>query len=703
MTSRFTSFLLCTGLFLLVNSSLRSQDFPAINTQNVTIIRDSLGMPHIFGHTDAEAAYGLAYANCEDAFQHMQEQLLLSKQLQGRVKGVDGAKADFFAHFIAAREIVDYRFEDDLTPEYKRYLDGYVQGVNAYAFKHPEEVLNDREFPITSKDILTAYMVALSYLSGAAGDLPKAMDGTAGDPPKPWGSNAFAMNAPMTKDGKTYLCTNPHFMMDGPFSFYEAHIASDEGLNFTGALFHGGTSIFMGNNEHLGWGMTYNYFDRSDIYELKMEGHGSKYYEYDGKWYKLRKRPLWLHVNLGKKPNSFVLPVHKMTYMSLIGPTVKSKNGKYYALRFPANHSISVSQQLYYMNKAQNFEQWKAAVNRQALTFFNLVYADQSGNIYYNSYGAVPDRNKTYDSYQPMPGNTSDAVWNKLIPVDSLPHVLNPPCGYVFNTNNSPFHATCKGSNDDPSRLPPYVDERPGDNNRAERLVEMIEAHPGKFSFEDFKALKFDCHFPKQSVFLSSIHTLFELDPAKYPNIAPLIERVKRWNKSGEPENTEATIIALCLDNLIRGHNLDDAQFVSGLNLPESDYVKAYEYAKAYLDKYYKGNYDVPMGDIHRLRRGKVDMPAIGFPDMLCVSYPKQQADGKFTPDFGDTFVQFVVFGKNGVECMESLLPFGASCKDNSPHLTDQMGPFTQHRPKTLYLNQEQCRQHAERIYHPGE
>jgi len=148
---------------------------------------------------------------------------------------------------------------------------------------------------------------------------------------------------------------------------------------------------------------------------------------------------------------------------------------------------------------------------------------------------------------------------------------------------------------------------------------------------------------------------------------------------------------------------MDDAAFVSGINLPEADYVKAYEKAKEYLDKYFKGNYDVPLGEIHRLRRGNVDIPAIGFPDMLCVSYPKEQADGKYTPDFGDTFVQFVIFGKDGAEHMESLLPFGASTKDNSAHLTDQMPLFTKHQPKPLYLTQEECRRHAERIYHPGE
>jgi len=224
---------------LFVSSSLvfaqKDPTFPKIDPAGITIARDSLGTPHIFAKTDAEVAYGLAWANAEDAFEETQTLIYTSKGFMGRVQSIEGAKADFFVHAIGARKLVNERYDKDLTPEYKKYLNGFVQGLNAYAAAHPKEVKNRKAFPVTEKDILTSYVAIMSFLTGvqnAVGDVVGGKYDSVGVDfdfkRPPYGSNAYAMNGNKSNDGKTYLCINPHMEMDGGLSFYECQLQSEQ-------------------------------------------------------------------------------------------------------------------------------------------------------------------------------------------------------------------------------------------------------------------------------------------------------------------------------------------------------------------------------------------------------------------------------------------------------------------------------------------
>jgi acyl-homoserine-lactone acylase len=496
----FACFYVCTAFTFAQKNS----PYPKIDPASVIIARDSLGTPHIFAKTDAEVAYGLAWANAEDAFDETQDLVYTVKGYMGRVKGIEGAKADFFVHAIAARKLVNERYDTDLTPEFKKYLNGFVQGYNAYAAAHPELVKNRRAFPITEKDILAEYITIMSFLTGVqnyVGDIVGGKYDSTGvdfDFKKPtYGSNAYAMNGNKSADGKTYLCINPHMEMDGALSFYEAQLQSEEGLDMIGNMFQGGTSNAMGTNRHLGWSFTWNYFDQVDVYKLQMDANKKGYYLYDGQPVKLEKRPVWLKVNW----HGIVLPIKKMAYWSKYGATLKSgKSDNYYAVRFPANMNIKVGQELYQMAKATNYNDfWTAMRSNHALVMFNMIYADDKDNIFYLSHGTLPDRkHQEYNWGGLLPGNTSNTLWTGLVPVDSMPHVIDPPCGYVFNTNNNVYDATCTGQNDNPRRLPDYVNQRPGNNNRAETLKEFFRTHD-RVTFDQFKKIKFESHIAVNS------------------------------------------------------------------------------------------------------------------------------------------------------------------------------------------------------------
>ena len=308
----------------------------------------------------------------------------------GKLKGKSGAAIDYFVHAIGAARLVEEKFDTDLSKDYIKYLEGYCQGINDYAAAHPKEVLMKNVFPITPKQMVTSYVVAFSALSGVAEAVESAVKGDFSKKVKrALGSNAYAMNSTRTQDGKTYLCINPHFMVEGPFSFYEAHMQSEEGLNMTGTLFQGGTSLVMGANEHLGWAKTFNFFDRADVFQLTMHPDRKLTYQFDGKWHELEKRPIGLRV---KVLGFLTLPVRKTTYWSKIGPVIKSKDGNFYAVRALSAMTIGAGEQYYHMNKARNFDEFKAALDMQRIPMFNIIYADKADNIYYLHNGLYPDR-----------------------------------------------------------------------------------------------------------------------------------------------------------------------------------------------------------------------------------------------------------------------------------------------------------------------
>lgn len=680
-----------------------------VNPKNVTIVRDSFGVPHIFGKTDADVAYGLAWANAEDAFHVGQDLIYTAKGFMGRAQGIEGAKADFFVHAIGAKKLVDERFATDLSPAFRKYLSGFTQGLNAYAAAHPEDVKIKKAFPVTEKEVLIGYVTIMSFMSGASNRIADAVGGkydnekvvfTSDTSLGSVGSNAFALAPQKTVDGKTYLCINPHMYMEGQLSFYEAHLCSDEGLNISGPMFHGSSSLAMGVNEHLGWAMTWNHMKKTDVFKLKMHPKKKLQYEFDGKWLKLEKRPVWLKV----KVKGLVIPVKKVTYWSQYGATVKSeKSNNFYSVRFGANQTIKTPQQLYEMSKSQNYDAYWKALRNNALALFNIVYADDQNNIFYISNGQIPDRNLNYDWHGVMPGNTSENLWTKLLPNDSLPHTINPACGYVMNTNNTPFDATCEGQNDNPDRYPRYLfDERQGNNNRAIRLKEELYAKD-KFDFSDLRRIKFDYSISAKSPLYQSLQPLFNLDTLQYPEFSKAIKILKEWNLVCDTNSFGTAILGAFVQTLFDKRGYSDDVFITGFSVTKEETVEILRKALAFLKEKF-GSETVRWGDVHvNYRAGKM-IPLNGFPDVLSPSYPKPRTiNGKtyLVPKHGDTYTMFAKFGEHGVEEMYSLLPTGNSLRENSPHYNDQMELFRDMRLKKMTLKKEEVLKKALQIYHP--
>lgn len=682
-------------------SQLSEGRFEIINPENIQIVRDQWGVPHIFGNTDAEVAYGYAWAIGEDMFAVMQELLMAGKGMAARYMGAEGAKRDFMSHVLGSEELVKEKYETALSEDFKKYLNGYVQGINAYARQHADEILVRKAFPVTSYDVLRSFIFAQSAVSGAIGPISRAVDGKYDLQEVPMGSNAFAFNSNKTTDGSSILLINPHQPVEGPFSWYEAHLCSQEGMNIHGASFPGGTSIFLGSNENLGWAHTFNDMDLVDVFKLEMHPKKKSYYKFDGEWLKLEKRPVTLKVKVKKWLP--LIPVRMVTYWSKYGTTVKSKNKKnksFYSIKLPANEEIRSPEQIYRMNKARNFTEFSNAIHMHATPRYNIIYADRYDTIMYCNYAKVPLRNQGYEWNKVVPGNTSKTLWTETHPLDFMPTYINPECGYVFNTNNDPFNATCAENNNlDKSKYPTYMGFEPGNNSRAFRFMELIGQYH-KVSLDDVKRIKFDKKYPGCGTFIESVDYLSYLDPNEYPDISELLVMMRKWDRSVDKSSENATIFLLTFQYIFDKLHVSNETFVRALDVPKDLYIEAVRNTKNHLMKYY-GKLNVSLGEVQRHVRGSVNIPLSGFPDALSANYNEPYENGRYKPYVADSYVQFVQYKKDGSMVLETLHPFGASAKPNSKHYTDQMEIYANQQTKKMTLNREDIFKNAEKIYHP--
>jgi acyl-homoserine-lactone acylase len=667
----------------------------------IQIARDSFGVPHIIAKTDAGVAYGLAWAQCEDDFNTLQELMAACKGLLGEIKGKEGITADFAIKFMGLKEIAEQKYADDVKGDFKIYLESFVKAVNNYAKIHPEKVILEAIFPLQGSDIITGYLLGNLEVSHAGKDLMKILEGGIVrdlKPEAPKGSNSFAFSKNKTKDGKTYLAINSHQPLEGWYSWYEAHLISEEGLNILGGTFAGGICIFHGVNEYLGWSHTVNHADFSDVYQLEMHPTNANLYKFDGAWLPLeeKKYTSWLQL-LGP----IKIPVNRTIYKSVYGPTFKTDDGVF-AWRFMVGKSIKMAEQWYRMNKATNFKEFKKALEIRGLTSLNIVYADKEDTIYFISNGRFPLRNQAYDWQKVLPGNTSKTLWgSEIIPLDSLPQVLNPTSGFVFNTNNSPFSASDSLNNPKETNLNKIMGYQSVglENNRSSRFLELM-AQYDSISYTDFKKIKYDSQYPSklQTPQATNLEIILNLNEQQYPEIADAIVLLKKWNRKSTKDNTIAPLFILSYMHLDEKRKEED-RIVRYGTVTLQDCVYGITKAKEELLANF-GTLQVKLGEFQKHTRANVSLPIGGAPDVLAAMYSKKQADGMYRAFAGESYIELARFGENGVE-IETINSYGSNANTGDEHATSQMELFANKKLKKMTLDKEEVLKNAVKIYHP--
>jgi len=676
-------------LFAFVLISLQSA--AQINPANITIARDSFGVPHIFAPTDTEVAYGIAWAHAEDDFETLQLVVLSGKAKLGTGLGKKGAEGDYVIKLLRIRQTVEEQW-NTLSPDFIALIRGYVAGLNAYAKAYPKEVKYKQAFPFDEKDYLTAVVFSISLFCGVDNALPQILGEKVATIPgfNPQGSNAFAMNSVKTTTGESFLAINAHQPNEGPVAFYEAHLQSEQGWNMLGGLFPGGCLIFHGTNENIGWAHTVNYQDKIDIYQLEMNPANKNQYRFDGQWVNLE-------VNKAKlKVKGIPITIGKKIYWSKYGATVKTKKGVF-SLRVPATMDIKALEQWYRMNKAQNFTAFYKALSMTSLPMFNILYADRYDTIFYISNGKMPRRNPdtTYKWKSTIPGNTSATLWTEFKTIEELPQYINPQSGYLFNTNHSPFLATDVKYNLDMRKFDRTDGYETYHNNRSQRVTELINGD--KVDYPTFKRIKFDQQLPKELKYIYGIDSMLNLNANEYPAIQEMVTVFQAWDRKSTVTSKGAAIFLLTYYYLA-----DRLKGVPARLITQKEAVETYQYVYDYMMKHF-GKTDLVLGDIQKLVRGNTISPAWGFPDVLAPAFSELYTNGMRKVTGGDAYICFVRYPKDGsLPIIESVNTFGASMHPDSPHYKDQMTMFQNQQTKPMTLDKKEVLKQAKKIYNPA-
>lgn len=668
--------------------------FGQINPQDVEIIRDGYGVPHIYGKTDADTAYGLAWAHAEDDFETIQKAYLAGNGLLSAYSGLKGAPADFLTQLIESQKTVETHYAS-LSEGFIKVLEGYAQGLNAYAKHHPDEVLVEALFPVTPQKIL-AYSQLQLFVSNQADALVGAIVANKlplYSPPienDTRGSNLIALSRVKTRENATYLAINTHQPLEGPTSWYEAHLVSEEGTNIIGATFPGAPCILTGANPYLGWTHTVNYPDKADVYTLEMHPKKKDVYLVDGQELKLEKKRAKLYL----KFLGFRIPISKKFYTSIYGPTLKNKTGVF-SVRTPSTTNIDALEQWWMMNKATSFNAFYNILKKNAIPGYNIGYADRNDTIFYISNGKIPKRAMSYNWREVVPGNTQKTRWDSYYSTEELPQVIAPNAGFVYNANHSPFRSTGLEENPKPEDFAPPMGYETYENNRSTRLFDLLTSKDS-ISYKDFKKIKYDRTLPTplQYNFLN-IDALFEMNPDDYPDVRELLLRIQLWNRVADADSYGAGAYAVLYYQLGSYYNKLGPSKTFNPVLLHTCLRKA----KAYMMKHFKTT-DVRLGDFQKLVRGEKELPIFGLPDVVTAMRGVPYKNGKIKITHGESYIGLVRFTPEKTY-FESVISYGNSERADSPHFDDQMEMYQNFQTKPMYFDRESVLETAQKIYHP--
>ena len=676
-------------LFTLVLRIVHGQ----VNPEDVEIIRDSYGVPHIYGKTDADTAYGLAWAHAEDDFVTIQKAYLAGNGMLSRWNGKQGVGADFIAQFIQSEHTVD-RLYHTLSDEFTAVLQGYAEGLNSYAKHNPDEVLLSSLFPITPKKLLIYSQLQL-FLSNEGDRFVEAIISDRVVPYKKpieedvRGSNLIALSSRKTGTNESFLAINTHQPLEGPTSWYEAHLVSEEGTNIIGATFPGAPCILTGANEYLGWTHTVNYPDKADVFQLEMKNKTT--YIVDGEAHQLVKKKAKMYVRFfGMR-----IPVSKVFYESIYGPTLRNKAGVF-TVRTPSTTNINALEQWWRMNKARSFSEFYSYLEWNAIPGYNIGYADRNDTIFYISNGKIPKRDSSYNWRKVVPGNTKKTLWNSYYTTQELPQVIAPKSGYIYNANHSPFFSTSPDENPNPDKFPKAMNFETYNNNRSTRLFNLL-SEKDTLTYEDFKRVKYDHSLPKPLNYnFVDFNAIFEMNPDNYPDVADLLMDIQNWDRVASADSYGAGAFAVLYYSL--------GKYYSKLG-PSKVFNKLLIYtclkdAKKHLLKHFKTT-SIRLGDFQKLVRGDKELPIFGLPDVVTAMRGSAQKNGTIKINHGESYIALIRFGKKKTN-VASIICYGSSNHPDSPHYSDQMEMYRRFDTKPMHFDRENVIKDAKRIYHPN-
>ncbi|HLU24536.1 MAG TPA: penicillin acylase family protein [Longimicrobiales bacterium] len=719
--------------------------------RRVTIIRDEWGIPHIYAPTDADAVFGLMYAQAEDDFPRIERNFLFS---QGRLAEAEGESAIWqdlrMKLFIDPEEMKRLYAE---SPGWLRELmDAWADGLNYFLHTHPEvkprvltrfepwmaltftegsiggdiERVNVRELeafytnpppPLTAVgEAGGAARAADSGDVGAAAIPAYASSLVEPDPEmEPLGSNGIAIAPQNTANGNALLLINPHT------SFYfrhEAHVVSDEGLNAYGALTWGQFFVYQGFNEKAGWMHTSSQVDNIDEFlETVIERDGALYYRYGDEERPLRTREVVVRYRTedgGMAERTFT------AYHTHRGPIVRAVDGRWVSvalLQDPVNQLI----QSYSRTKARNLDEFLEIMRLHTNSSNNTLFADAEGNIAYLHSNFVPRRDVRFDYSRPVDGSDPATDWQGVHTIEESPNAINPPTGFAFNTNNWPYSAAGAAS-PRAGDYPSYFD-RGTENPRGVHALMLLEGRKD-FTLESLRDAAYDTYLPAFAMMIPPLVRGWDALPdgnalkrATAEQIAVLRDWDFRWSVESVP-----TSLAVFWGTELLGR-VQASAWRAGMDVYEyaatrttaEERLDALVAASARLAQDF-GDWRTPWGEINRFQRlsGDIDLsfdddaPSIpvGFTSgrwgsLASFGAAPQRGTKRWYGTSGNSFVAVVEFGER-VRAL-AITAGGLSNDPSSPHFLDQAERYATGDLRPVHFYREDVERAARRTYRPGE
>jgi acyl-homoserine lactone acylase PvdQ len=698
--------------------------------KGVTIIRDDWGVPHIYSKTDAGAVFGLMYAQSEENFKGIERNYLYQLGKQSEVDGESSLYTDLQLQLIAdsTDAISDYK---NSPFWFKKIMDAFADGINYYLYKHPEvKPLIFKRFKPWFALMFTDGSVAATETGGIAleetsmfygGQKEKGFSKLQHLPgpftevihEKETGSNGFALAPRLTADGHALLYINPHV----PFYFRsEVQMVSDEGLNVYGAVTWGQFFVYQGFNQHCGWMHTSSYADVADLYAEKVvQKNGRWFYTYEGKLKAVTVRQLTLDV----KKNGITERKTITGYYTLHGPVLGQRDGRWLALK-ANNRSYKALLESWLITKANNFKQYKKAMNLLSNATNNTVYADDKGNIAFWYGNFMPKRNPETDWTLPVDGTTAANEWQGVHPLNEIVHIYNPATGWIQNCNSTPYTSS-GASSPQKARYPPYMSPD-GQNYRGIQAASLLGSAK-KMTLEKLIVLGYNHYLAAFDVLLPALFKAYDDAPDTLKQqLKEPIEVLRKWDKNAA-DTSVATTLAVewgtrMFQQLPPARTMEAATYqtdrVTTMLQKINDQTVLKNLTETIVSLRNRfGEWEMPWGKINRYQRPadgmtfRDDEPSlpVGLTGSQFGQLPSFQSKTMGTQKrygySGNSFISAVEFGSK-IKA-KSLITGGQYFGPESGHFTDQAEMYIKGKFKDVLFYKKDVIGHAEKTYHPGD
>jgi acyl-homoserine-lactone acylase len=704
----------------------------AREAQNVTIVRDDWGVAHVHGKTDADAVFGMEYAQAEDDFNRIETNYINS---MGRMAEAEGASSIY--QDLRMKLFIDpaaMKAEYESSPAWlKTLMNAFADGLNYYLSTHPQvkprvikhfepwmaltftegSIGGDYEYVNLAN--LEAFYGHAATVGAARSDGPTVQTAFVhdSDPEEPSGSNGMAIAPSNTASHHALLLINPHVFF---FFRSELQMSSDEGMDAYGAVTWGQFFVYQGFNERIGWMHTSSGVDAVDEYlETITRKDGRFYYKYGNE-----ERPLVAkQITIPYKTSHGMAEKKFTVYRTQHGPIVREQDGRWVSIQL-MQRPVQALMQSYLRTKAKDYKSYRQTMELQANSSNNTVFADADGDIAYFHGNFIPRRDTRFDFTKPVDGSNPATDWHGLLSVDETPHLLNPKSGWIYNSNNSPW--TGSGSSSLRKQDYPAYVETGMENPRGAHAIRLLRDKKN-FTLDSLTRAAFDSYLPWFADTVPVLVKAWDATPDSDPMKSKLAEQIKllrtwdlRWGVNSVP-----TSLVVFWGEDLQKHTTEAAKKAGitfeeyvATRVPGPQLLQSLSTASDRLTADF-GSWKTPWGEINRYQRLNGDIiqqfndakPSIpvGFVSSTWGSLASFGAHAylgtkKWYGTRGNSFVAVVEFGDR--VRARAINAGGESGDPSSPHFGDQAERYSTGNLREVYFYRSDLNGHIEREYHPG-